>query len=66
MAAMVETAEDYASRIGAAIEQALDINRATFADGSIRFLLNESKLFIDGAEADAFHYYAVANARVIA
>jgi len=64
--AEVETAEDYASRIGAAIEAALDESRATFTGGTIRFRLSEMQLLQDAAEADAYHYFAVVNARVIA
>ena len=62
----VETAEDYASRIGAAIEAALDNNRADFPGGTIRFRLNEMQLLQDAGEADSFHYFAVVSARVIA
>lgn len=62
----VETAEDYASRIGGAIEAALDNNRAAFSGGTIRFRLNEMQLLQDAGEADSFHYFAVVSARVIA
>jgi hypothetical protein len=62
----VETAEDYASRIGAAIEGALDNNRADFPGGTIRFRLNEMQLLQDAGEADSFHYFAVVSARVMA
>lgn len=65
-ASEVETAEDYASRIGAAIESALDESRATFTGGTIRFRLSEMQLLQDAAEADAYHYFAVVSARVIA
>lgn len=65
-ASEVETAEDYASRIGGAIEIALDNSRATFTGGNIRFRLSEMQLLVDGGEADAFHYFAVVTARVIA
>jgi hypothetical protein len=61
-----ETAEDYAGRIGAAIETAMDSSRAVFTGGTIRFRLSEMQLLVDGGEADAFHYFAVVNARVIA
>lgn len=61
-----ETAEDYASRIGGAIEAALDNNRAAFSGGTIRFRLNEMQLLQDAGEADSFHYFAVVSARVIA
>lgn len=61
-----ETAEDYASRIGAAIEVALDSAARDIAGGRIRFRINEMQLLQDGAEVDAFHYFAVVTARVIA
>lgn len=64
--AEVETAEDYASRIGAGIETALDGARATFPGGTIRFRINEMQLLQDAAESDAYHYFAVVSARVIA
>ena len=64
--AEVETAEDYASRIGGAIEAALDCARATFLDGTIRFRLNEMQLLQDAGEADSYHYFAVVNARIMA
>ena len=62
----LETAEDYASRIGAAIEAALDNKSATFAGGTIRFRLDEMQILQDAGEADSFHYYAVVSARVFA
>jgi hypothetical protein len=62
----IETAEDYASRIGGAIEAALDSNRADFPGGTIRFRLNEMQLLQDAGEAGSFHYFAVVSARVIA
>ena len=65
-ASEVETAEDYASRIGAAIETALDGARATFIGGTIRFTITEMQLLQDAEEADAYHYFAVVTARVIA
>lgn len=62
----VETAEDYASRIGAGIESALDNARATFTGGTIRFTISEMQLLQDAGEADSYHYFAVVSARVIA
>lgn len=61
-----ETAEDYASRIGAAIETALDSTARDIAGGRVRFRLNEMQLLQDAGEADAHHYFAVVSARVIA
>ena len=62
----LETAEDYASRIGGAIETALDGTRATFSGGTIRFRLAEMQLLQDAGEADSYHYFAVVNARIMA
>lgn len=62
----VETAEDYASRIGGAIETALDGTRTTFTGGTIRFRLTEMQLLQDAGEADSYHYFAVVSARVMA
>ena len=61
-----ETAEDYASRIGAHIKASLDKNSLIFVGGTIRFRVSEIQLLVDGAEADSFHYYCVVSARVIA
>lgn len=62
----VETAEDYASRIGGAIETALDCARVAFTGGTIRFRLTEMQLLQDAGEADSFHYFAVVSARIMA
>lgn len=61
-----ETAEDYAGRIGAHVKAALNESRSTFAGGTIRFRITEEQLLQDGAESDAYHYFAVVNARVMA
>ncbi|MXP42986.1 DUF3168 domain-containing protein [Allopontixanthobacter sediminis] len=62
----VETAEDHASRIGAAIEAAIDCSRLTLADGALaRIKLTDIRLLQD-EEPDAFHYFAQVNARVLA
>ena len=53
--AMVETAEDHASRLGAAIAAALDGHLAQIDGGTAAFLWTRGQLLIDGAEADAFH-----------
>ncbi len=56
---MLETAEDYAARIGAAVAKALDGKRPALSSGgylAIRF--TGSQLLIDGGEADAFHHVA--------
>lgn len=60
---VVETAEDHALRIGAAVVAALDGRRPALPGGGyLRILFTRSQLLIDGAEADAFHH--VANFRV--
>lgn len=61
-----ETAEDYAGRIGAHVRAALNESRSTFPGGTIRFRVTEEQLLQDGAEVDAFHYFAVVTARIIA
>lgn len=64
--AVVETAEDHASRIGAAIEAALADNRITLETGAIaRVRLSDYQLMQD-EEPDAFHWFAQLNARVLA
>lgn len=68
--AIVETAEDHAGRIGAAIEAALAKygTSATF-DGQparCRVTLSDMRLMLDGAEMDAFHYSATATVRISA
>lgn len=61
--AIVETAEDYAQRIGAAVVRALDGKRPALPGGGYaRILFASSQLLMDGAEEDAFHH--VANFRV--
>lgn len=63
---VVETAEDHAGRIGAAIEAALADNRIALEGGAIaRIELGDMRLMIDG-EPDAYHYFAQMNARVLA
>jgi hypothetical protein len=53
--AEVETAEDYASRIGAAIAAALDGKRVAIAGGMLSIAWQGSQLLPDPDEADAFH-----------
>lgn len=60
--ATVETAEDHASRIGAAIAKALDGKRPTLPSGYAIIRWTGSQLLIDSGEADAFH--TVQNFRV--
>lgn len=63
---VVETAEDHAGSIGAAIESALADNRITLEGGEIaKIELSDLNLFQD-QEPDAFHWFAQLNARVLA
>lgn len=65
-AAMIETAEDHASRIGAAIEAALADQHLTLEGGAdARIALDDIRLLQD-AEPDAFHWFAQLTARVLA
>ncbi len=64
--AVVETAEDHASRIGAAVVAALNGRRPALPSGGyIRILHTGSQLLIDGAEVDAFHHVATFRVRGI-
>lgn len=63
---MVETAEDYASRIGAAVVRALDGKRPALPSGGyLTILFTGSQLLIDGGETDAFHHVANFRCRAI-
>lgn len=62
----VETAEDYAGRIGSAIEAALQNTRIDGVTVKIGVKLSDIRLLVDGAEADAFHWLCNANCRVLA
>jgi len=68
--AMIETAEDHADRIGKAIEAVLDRAGGEISDGAatgrVRYMLADRQLMPDGAEEDAFHWFANAVARVTA
>jgi len=61
----VETAEDYASRIGRAVVLALDGKRIDLERGYVSLLFTGSQLLIDGGEKDAFHHIANLRARAI-
>lgn len=64
--AVVETAEDHASRIGAMIEAALADNRITLEGGATANIeLGDIRLLQD-QEPDAFHWFAQLTARVLA
>jgi len=58
--ATVETAEDFASRIGALIAKTLDRRKADAPGGRLTFAWRGSQLLIDGD--DAFH--SVQNFRI--
>lgn len=66
----VETAEDHASRLGAAIERALDDSGENIlVDGKparVTHRLADMRLLMDGQEPDAFHYSATVRTRIIA
>lgn len=61
----VETAEDHACRIGAAVVACLDGSRLALPAGYLRILHTSSQLLIDGGEADAFHHVANFRCRAI-
>lgn len=67
---VLETAEDHAGRIGEAIEDCLHLVGETVTIGDaplrLRYTMTDIRLFIDGAERDAFHYSAVINVRAMA
>jgi hypothetical protein len=64
--AMIETAEDHASRIGAAIETALADQHLDLEGGADAHIsLNDIRLLQDD-EPDAFHWFAQLTARVLA
>lgn len=68
--AIIETAEDHAGRIGAAIEAALARYGVDAEhDGQparCTVRLGDMQLMLDGAEVDAFHYSCTATVRVAA
>lgn len=64
--AEVETAEDHAGRIGAAIEAALADARFTFDTDKIVHIEISDMRLLEDEEPDAFHYFAQVNCRVLA
>lgn len=63
--AVVETAEDFAGRIGEHVERVLADNRTTMDDGTVmKVWLSDFQLLADG-EPGAFHWFAQVNARVL-
>jgi hypothetical protein len=67
---LLETAEDHAGRIGAAIEAALDAKGEDITDGvetgRVRYMLADRLLLVDSGEAGAYHWFANVIARVTA
>ena len=64
---LVETAEDHAARIGAAIASALDGRTLDLeGGGKAKFVWTSSALLMDGDEADAFHSVENFRIRVLA
>ena len=64
--AVVETGEDHASRIGAAIETALNDTNITLEDGSNAHIRLSDMQLMQDDEPGAFHYLAQVNAKVMA
>lgn len=63
---MVETAEDFADRIGTAVVRRLNRRRLTLESGvGAKVRRTGHQLLQDGAEADAFHHIATFRVRVI-
>jgi hypothetical protein len=63
---VVETAEDHASRIGAAIEAALSDRHLTLEGGADAHVALDDIRLLQDAEPDAFHWFAQLTARVLA
>lgn len=64
--AEVETGEDHAGRIGAAIEACLEPNRLALEDGSVvRISLTDMRLLPDESPSD-WHYFCQLNWRALA
>lgn len=64
--AVVETGEDHAGRIGAAVETALADNRVALGGGGVvKVALSDIRLLQD-EDPDHWHWFAQINARVLA
>ncbi len=62
---VVETAEDHAGRIGAAIESALHAKRFALEDGgAMRVMLSDIRLLEDG-DPDHYHWFCQVNCRML-
>lgn len=66
LGSVAETAEDYASRIGAAIETALNDRHLTLDGGGKASVVFGDIRLLQDQEPDAFHWFAQVNARVLA
>ena len=64
--AVVETAEDHASRIGSALKASLHNKRLPLGDGTALLKVRSSRLLRDGDEEDAYHSVLSVEARVLA
>lgn len=60
--AMLETAEDHAGRLEAALAKAFDRVKLPIPRGYAKFRCTSTQLLVDSTEADAFH--AVVNLRI--
>lgn len=64
---VTQTAESHADAIGAALEDVFrDIRVALTGSDVVKFWLTDKNLMEDQGEAEAFHWFAQINARVIA
>lgn len=64
--AVVETAEDYASRAGSAMKQALHNRRLPVAGTTARFAVRSVRVIRDADEQSAYHAILNVTARVLA
>lgn len=64
--AIVETAEDHASRIGSAMKLAVHQKRVPIGDTTARLRVQTARLLQDGAEETAYHAVLSVEARVLA
>ena len=62
----IETAEDFAGRIGSALKAALHRRRLPIGNASARYLVRSSRLVRDADEASAYHAILSVEARVLA
>jgi hypothetical protein len=63
---IVETAEDYAGRLGSALKVALHNRRLPIGVASARLRVQSARLLRDGDEQDAYHAVLSIEARVLA